>query len=37
MNYIIWNPSPIIFSYGMISLRWYGLLWVLGILLSSYI
>ena len=35
LNYIIWNGSPEIFSYGTFSLRWYGLFFALGFLISQ--
>ncbi len=35
LNYIIWNASPEIFSYGSFSLRWYGLFFALGFLISQ--
>jgi len=37
LSYIIWNGSPDIFSIGPITLRWYGLLFALGFLLSQQI
>ncbi len=37
LNYIIWNGSPELFSIGPITLRWYGLLFALGFLLSQQI
>ena len=41
LNFIIWNGSPDIFSFdsplGTISLRWYGLLFALGFLISQQI
>ncbi len=37
LNYIIWNASPEIFSIGAFGLRWYGLLFALGFLLSQQI
>ncbi len=37
LSYIIWNGSPDIFSLGPITLRWYGLLFALGFLLSQQI
>lgn len=27
LNYIVWDVNPEIFSFGPITLRWYGLLW----------
>ena len=35
INYIIWNASPEIFSIGSYALRWYGLLFALGFLVSQ--
>ena len=37
LSYLIWNGSPEIFSVGSFSLRWYGLLFALGFLLSQQI
>lgn len=37
LAYFIWNGSPEIFSYGSIALRWYGLLFALGFLVSQQI
>lgn len=37
LNYIIWNGSPEIFSIGSFALRWYGLLFALGFLISQQI
>lgn len=37
VSYIIWNGSPEIFSIGIFSLRWYGLLFALGFLISQQI
>lgn len=37
LNYFIWNWSPEIFTWGWLSLRWYGLLFALGFLLSQQI
>ncbi len=31
LNYIVWDVSPELFSIGSLSVRWYGLLWALGI------
>jgi phosphatidylglycerol---prolipoprotein diacylglyceryl transferase len=35
LNFIIWNGSPEIFSFGSFSLRWYGLFFALGFLISQ--
>lgn len=37
LNYIIWNGSPEIFSIGSFSLRWYGLFFALGFLITQQI
>lgn len=37
LEYIIWNANPEILSIGSFSLRWYGLLFALGFLLSQQI
>ena len=36
-NYINWDISPIIFSFGAFQLRYYGLLFALGFLIGYYI
>lgn len=37
LNFIIWNGSPEIFSAGTFALRWYGLFFALGFLVSQQI
>lgn len=37
LNYIIWNVDPEIFSIGSIHVRWYGLLWAIGIWVTLYV
>lgn len=37
ISYLIWNGSSEIFSLGSFSLRWYGLLFALGFLISQQI
>src|SRR5688572_29364373 len=37
LNYIIWNGSPEIFSINTFALRWYGLFFALGFLISQQI
>lgn len=34
LNYITWNVNPEIFSIGSLTVRWYGLLWAIGIWLA---
>ena len=31
LNYIVWNPSEVIGHLGPITLRWYGMCWMVGI------
>src|SRR5579871_987485 len=37
IDFIIWNGSPEIFSVGSLALRWYGLLFALGFLVTQQI
>jgi phosphatidylglycerol---prolipoprotein diacylglyceryl transferase len=37
LSYIIWNGSPEIFKIGTFALRWYGLFFALGFLISQQI
>ncbi len=37
INYIHWNVAPEIFKFGGFEVRWYGLLFALGFLVSYYI
>lgn len=36
-NYIVWDPNPEIFSLGSWEMRWYGLLFAVGFLISQQI
>ena len=37
MNYIHWNPSADIINLGFYAIRWYGVLWAIGLIGASYI
>lgn len=37
LNYITWDVDPILFSFGSLEVRWYGLLWALGIWITLVI
>ena len=32
--YIVWNPDIVAFRLGPLSVRWYGLMWAIGIALA---
>ena len=35
--YIVWNPDPVAFSIGPVTLRWYGLLYAAGFLVAIWL
>ena len=35
--YIVWNPDPVAFSMGPVTLRWYGLLYAAGFLVAIWL
>jgi prolipoprotein diacylglyceryltransferase len=37
LNYILWSTSPEIYSIGSFSLRWYGLFFATGFLISQQV
>lgn len=37
LNFIIWNPDKVFFSLGGYEVRWYGLLWCIGIGIAYFI
>ena len=37
LNYITWNVDPVLFKLGVLQVRWYGLLWMLGFVIGYYI
>lgn len=37
LNYIVWDPSRVIAQLGPITLRWYSLCWVVGLILAYVI
>lgn len=34
LNYITWNPDPVIFGLGGLEVRWYGLIYALGFFIA---
>ena len=34
LAYILWNPNPVLIDFGFFALRWYGVLFATGIVLS---
>ena len=34
LNYIVWNPDLEAFNLGPITVRWYGLMWIIGLALA---
>ena len=34
LNYIVWQPDLEAFHLGPISVRWYGLMWIIGLALA---
>ena len=37
LSYIVWNPDLEAFHLGPISVRWYGLMWLIGFVLGYFI
>ena len=37
LQYIVWDVDPVCFSLGPLTVRWYGVMWVLGIWLVLFI
>lgn len=37
LNYIVWNPEPVAFHLGPLPIRWYGLCWIVGLVLAYFI
>ena len=37
LNYIVWQPDQYAFHIGPLSIRWYGLMWIIGIILAYFV
>ena len=37
LNYIVWQPAQEAFRLGPIAIRWYGLMWIIGLTLAYFV
>lgn len=37
INYIVWNPDLEAFRLGPLAVRWYGLMWIIGLALAYFV
>ena len=37
LNYIVWNPDLEAFRLGPLAVRWYGLMWIIGLALAYFV
>ena len=37
LNFIVWNPDLEAFHLGPITVRWYGLMWIIGLALAYFV
>ncbi len=37
LNYIVWNPDLEVFRLGPLAVRWYGLMWIIGLALAYFV
>ena len=37
LSYIVWNPDLEAFHLGPITVRWYGLMWIIGLALAYFV
>ena len=37
LNYIVWNPDQEAFRFWIITVRWYGLMWIIGLALAYFV
>ena len=37
LNYIVWNPDLEAFHLGPLAVRWYGLMWIIGLALAYFV
>ena len=37
LNYIVWQPDLEAFHLGPITVRWYGLMWIIGLTLAYFV
>ena len=37
LNYIVWQPDLYAFRLGPLAIRWYGLMWIIGIIVAYFV
>ncbi len=37
LNFVVWNPDKVFFTLGSFEVRWYGLLWCIGLAIAYFI
>ena len=37
LNYIVWDPDLVVFRLSFIVVRWYGLMWIIGLALAYFV
>ena len=37
LNYIVWDPDLVAFRISFITVRWYGLMWIIGLALAYFV
>ena len=37
LNYIVWDPDLVAFRLSFIVVRWYGLMWIIGLALAYFV
>ena len=37
LNYITWNVDPVLFHFGALQVRWYGMMWAMGFFFGYFV
>ena len=37
LDYIVWDPDLVAFRLSFITVRWYGLMWIIGLALAYFV